>query len=240
MVCLTSLLTSIFKYPMAPAFPSAPSAVTFSPDQPVVLEVTDLSFSYLELELLVNLQAGIRAGVTLVQGGDGRGKTTLLRLLAGDLPPKSGRVKLAAQGLELADQPTAYRRAVFWVDPRGTALDAIAPTAYFEQQRYLWPLFNDDCLLALIEGLSLTEFIDKPLYMLSTGTKRKVWLAAAFASNAPVALLDDPFAALDKPSIRCVIEVLQGISSQAARAVVMSGYGAPDNLRLAGVIDLGD
>ena len=240
MVCLASLLVSMFKYPMAPPFPSAQSTVSIKRDQPVALEIADLSFSYPELDLLVNLHAAIRAGVTLVQGGDGRGKTTLLRLLAGDLQPKSGRIKLPAQGLDLTAQPAAYRRAVFWVDPRSTAQDAITAIAYFEQQRRLWPLFDDECLPTLIEGLSLTEFMDKPLYMLSTGSKRKVWLAAAFASKASVALLDDPFAALDKPSIRYVIELFQGIGSQAARAVVISGYGAPDNLRLAGVIDLGD
>ena len=96
----------------------------------------------------------------------------------------------------------------------------------------------------MIEGLSLAEFLDKPLYMLSTGSKRKVWLAAAFACNADVALLDDPFAALDKPSIRYVTEVLRGLALQTQRALVITGYDAPkydapDYVPLAGLIDLG-
>ena len=231
---------------MAPTFPIAQSpsqsADAVSADPPVVLKVTDLCFSHSKLELFTSLHAVVRAGVTLVQGGEGRGKTTLLRLLAGDLQPQSGRVHLPwqVQDVDLADEAMAYRRALFWVDPRCTAFDAISASAYFEQQRGFWPRFDDQRLFALIEGLSLTEFVHKPLYMLSTGSKRKVWLAAAIASNAAVALLDDPFAALDKPSIRYLTEVLQGFARQAARVVVISGYEAPDNLCLAGVIDLGD
>ena len=53
----------------------------------------------------------------------------------------------------------------------------------------------------LIQAFELTPHLEKPLYMLSTGSKRKVWLAAAFASGAAVTLLDQPFAALDKASV---------------------------------------
>lgn len=223
---------------MAPTFSVAQSADPVSQYQPVVLKVRNLSFNHSGLAVFANLQADIRAGVTLVQGGDGRGKTTFLRLMAGDLPLQSGQVTV--HGVDLTADATAYQRAVFWVDPRSIAFDAVSADAYFDQQRRTWPHFDDRQLPALIEGLSLTEFLYKPIYMLSTGSKRKVWLAAAFASNAAVALLDDPFAALDKPSIRYVTDLLQGVASQAACAVVISGYDAPDSLDLAGTIDLGD
>jgi hypothetical protein len=55
--------------------------------------------------------------------------------------------------------------------------------------------------------------MDKKLFMLSTGSKRKVWLAAGFASGADLLLLDEPFAALDAPSIAFVKELLQDISA---------------------------
>jgi ABC-type nitrate/sulfonate/bicarbonate transport system ATPase subunit len=80
----------------------------------------------------------------------------------------------------------------------------------------------------------------KQLFMLSTGSKRKVWLTAAFASGAAVLLLDEPFAALDAPSIAFVKEQLQGISAHAGRAAVIADYAAPSGVPLAGVIDLGD
>ena len=94
-------------------------------------------------------------------------------------------------------------------------------------------------------GLSLDEHQYKPLYMLSTGTKRKVWLAGAFACAAEVTFLDEPFSALDKPSIRFVTEQLAREAAEAARgdhkrAWVIADYAAPGGLPLANLIDLGD
>jgi energy-coupling factor transporter ATP-binding protein EcfA2 len=93
------------------------------------------------------------------------------------------------------------------------------------------------------DGLSLAEHLAKPLYMLSTGSKRKVWLAAAFAAGATLTLLDDPFAALDKPSIRFVQQrlALWAAPDQAsARACVLALYELPADVALAQVITLGD
>jgi ABC-type Mn2+/Zn2+ transport system ATPase subunit len=76
--------------------------------------------------------------------------------------------------------------------------------------------------------------------MLSTGTKRKVWLAAAFASGAAVTLLDEPFAALDKTSIGLVIALLQEAAQHPTRAWVVADYAPPQGVALALTIDLGD
>jgi energy-coupling factor transporter ATP-binding protein EcfA2 len=74
--------------------------------------------------------------------------------------------------------------------------------------------------------------------MLSTGSKRKVWLAAAFASGAAVTLLDEPFAALDKASINLVLELLQDAAIHATRAWVVADYEAPRGVPLALTISL--
>jgi ABC-type cobalamin/Fe3+-siderophores transport system ATPase subunit len=60
--------------------------------------------------------------------------------------------------------------------------------------------FDQTVLLQLIDGLALEPHLFKQIQMLSSGTRRKVWIAAAFASGAALTLLDDPLAALDKSS----------------------------------------
>ena len=97
-------------------------------------------------------------------------------------------------------------------------------------QRKVYPAFDDVLLLALIEGLSLYDHIAKAMYMLSAGSKRKVWLAAAFASGATVTLIDEPFAALDKASINFLLERLESISQNTNRAWVIADYEVPQNL----------
>ena len=96
-----------------------------------------------------------------------------------------------------------------------------------------------DALQAHIEGLSLRPHLDKALYMLSSGTRRKVLMAAVLASGAPVSLLDQPFMALDRPSIDYLLQVLQHASRSPDRAWVLADYEAPEDVTLAGVVTLG-
>jgi ABC-type multidrug transport system ATPase subunit len=201
-----------------------------------VLHVEGLRFSYPQRALFSDWRAQIAPGVTFVRGDESTGKSTLLRLLAGALPAQAGQLQI--NGITLSQQPTAYAGQVFWAEPRSEVHDAITPLAYFETVRQRYPRFDSAMMHALIDGLSLTEHQHKPLYMLSPGSKRKVWLTAAFACGATVTLLDDPFAALDKVSIRHVIALLQQQALQATRVWVVAGYEVPDSVPLTGLIEL--
>ena len=101
-----------------------------------------------------------------------------------------------------------------------------------------YPLFNKELLADLLEGFDLSPHVHKPLYMLSAGSRRKVWLSAAFASGAALTLIDQPFAALDGPSVRLLREVLQEFAEQTIRACVIADYEAPDGLQLTSTISL--
>ena len=205
-----------------------------------MLTIENLSFYYPKpkVELFDKLSTTISPGVTLVQGDDGRGKSTLLRLMAGALAADAGQLQL--NGISLKEQPEAYRQQLFWMEPRSTDFDQLTPLQYFETVRGRCPGFEADLIDPLVEGLGLEPHMGKQLFMLSTGSKRKVWLAAAFASGAALLLLDEPFAALDAPSIAFVKEQLQDISSHPSRAAVIADYAAPGGVQLASMIDLGD
>ena len=186
--------------------------------------------------LFSGLDLVIPAGVTLVQGDEQTGKTTLLRILSGDLMPSSGWVE--TQGVRSDQQPEAYAQKVFRTDPLATSLDQTSPAQWFETLPARYPLFNAGVLAALVENFGLPPHMHKPLYMLSAGSRRKVWLSAAFASGAALVLIDQPFAALDGPSIRLLREVLQDFSDQSARACVIADYEEPEGVSLSSTLDL--
>lgn len=203
---------------------------------PHILQADALCFGYSGRTVLRALSLRFPAGVSLVLGDDGSGKTTLLRILAGDLAANSGQLKI--RGVDLASDAQAYRQQVFWLDPRTQVYDTITPADYFATARLQYPHWSEPALQDLVTGLSLQPHMDKSMYMLSTGTKRKVWLAAAFASGAALTLLDDPFAALDKPSIRYVTQQLQAVAAQTERAFVVAHYKAFVDMPLAATVDL--
>lgn len=206
-----------------------------------VLQIDGLCFDYPQRPLFAGLTVSIPGGVCLVLGGDGCGKTSLLRLVAGALASQAGALQI--NGVQLAVKPLAYRQQVFWVEPDTTDYEQITALQYFELQRQRYTEFlpvGAARLAELLVGLCLTEHLEKPLYMLSTGTKRKVWLAAAFAAGAVVTLLDDPFAALDKPSIIFVLRLLAECANDPTRTWIVAHYDVLDGVPLTRVIELPD
>ncbi len=201
-----------------------------------ILLTHGLVFAFPQQPVFNGFSVAIPNGLTYVVGDESSGKTTLLRLFAGDLTPQAGSI--AVCGVNQAGNLASYKQHVFWVNPRTSAHDGISPSEYFDLQRRIYPAFDDAMLATLIEGLSLNDHASKAMYMLSAGSKRKVWLAAAFASGAAVTLLDEPFAALDKASINFLIQQLEISAQKSKRAWVIADYEVPQNLTTNYTIDL--
>lgn len=145
-------------------------------------------------------------GLCLVCGGEGSGKTSLLKALAGQLPLQGG-------SLEFPQAP--QRPALFWRDPRAelpacererTAQD------WSQEQRQRHPGWDASAWQAHVQGLGLEPHLHKPLLALSTGSLRKLWMAAGWASGAALLLIDEPLAALDRGSMDHVQRTLAGMN----------------------------
>jgi len=193
-----------------------------------LLRVTDLHLRWGDKAVFTNLNLEIGPGLTAVYGDESCGKSSLLRLLAGDIAPQSGAIYLAG----VPAHAVALRQACYWTDMGSNAHDTSSARSYFAGLGERYPAWNASALEALVSGLGLSEHVDKPLYMLSTGSKRKVWLAAAFSSGARVVLIDTPFAALDRGSVTCVREWLERAAQSTNSACVIADYQAPSALPL--------
>jgi ABC-type multidrug transport system ATPase subunit len=174
---------------------------------------------------LQNLSFSWPAGVSWVCGDEGKGKTTLLRVLANDIPPSAGRV-------------TTREGGVFWVDLQDPAHDSTTVQACWDALRTRNPHWNDALLNDLADALDMTQHREKQFHMLSAGSRRKVMVVAALASGATVTLLDQPFAALDLVSIRIIKDFLRDAAEHPSRAWIVADYEAPHDLPLASVLHL--
>jgi ABC-type multidrug transport system ATPase subunit len=206
-----------------------------------LLQVHDLAFAHPGRPLWSGWSQDWRAGVGLVRGGDGSGKTTLLSLLAGQLAPARGRLVLC--GTDLAAQPSAYRRQVFWMDPRAPGLPAqagLTPGQWLQTLPARHPLWSEAALQSHVQGWDLAPHLAKPFHALSTGTQRKCFMAAALASGAPLTLIDEPVAGLDKPSIRYLQQALGALAQARDRLVLVAHYEALPGVDWGSTVDLPD
>lgn len=191
----------------------------FSPVS-TLLQVENLTYGPIQ-----NLTHVWPAGVSWICGDEGTGKSTLLRLLAGNAQPSTGSV-------------TAPEGGVFWVDLQDPARDNTTVQACWDALRVQYPNWNDALLQDLAETLDMLQHVDKRLHMLSTGSRRKAMVLAALASGATVTLMDQPFAALDLASIRIIKEFLYEAAEHPSRAWIVADYEAPSDLPLASVLNL--
>jgi ABC-type multidrug transport system ATPase subunit len=202
-----------------------------NPARPSALvEAEQLGLALGGVPVLQQLSFSLQPGLTLVLGGDGRGKTSLLRLLAGTLAPSAG---------------TLRRREVevYFAQPADRAFDAVVVGDWLQQQAGCFPGWDAAALPALLDGFGLVEHLAKPMYMLSTGSRRKAGLVAAAASGARLTLLDTPYAAIDMPSGRLLSRLLADAAAGARRAWVVADHEVPaglEGVRLAACIRLGD
>ena len=212
------------------------------PSQPMpVLKADSLIFGHAGssgLPLFKQLSIVLLPGVTWVGGDESSGKTTFLHLLAGTVKPEAFQGQLRIHGASLAENPAAYRHLVAWLDPRDTARDQQTAHQIFAELRQSHAGCNPDVLQLHITGLSLAPHLDKALYMMSSGTRRKVLMAAAMATTAPVILLDQPFMALDQPSTNYLLQVLGQAAQQLEKAWVVADYDAPPGIALSGTVAL--
>ncbi len=192
---------------------------------PLLLQVHQLTGGPNAQAVIQDLNFAWPAGLSWICGDEGSGKTTLLRLLAGDLEPLSGQVMRPAGG-------------VFWTDLQAAKHDAISVQDCWQQCQNQYPHWDAPLLQDLAEELDMAQHRHKPLYMLSTGSRRKVGLIAALASGASVTLLDQPFSALDQRSVLTIKAFLEEAAHAATRAWIVADYEAPNDLPLARVLQL--
>ena len=203
------------------------------PDTPcstVLLQARNLTFSHGAHAVLGPLNFSVGPGLTWVCGGDGRGKTTLLRLMAGQFAPTTGDLAVHA-------------RTVFDDSCQGAALNETVAKAWLTGLQDRFPQWDHTATPQLGLALGLADHLHKPFYMLSAGSRRKVGLLAAAASGAQLTLLDTPFAALDAPSCRVLTRLLTDASQGRSRAWVVADCERPALGAGCGpvtLIDLGD
>lgn len=184
--------------------------------------------------------ATLGPGLALLIDEEGDAKTAVLQLLAGAHPPAAGAVRWC--GADVAALPAAERaRQIFWRDPRAPWPD-VSPEQWARQLAGACPAWRADDWQAHVQGLGLAEHRHKEMFRLSTGGRRKVLLAAALASGAPLTLIDEPEAALDWPSIRYLRAALTDAAHRCAgsgRVIVVANYEPMPDVPWAQVLVLG-
>ena len=170
------------------------------PPGKIVAELTDVGMRYGDRTLISGFTATILRGdkVGLI-GPNGTGKTTLLKLILGELEPTSGKVR---QGTRL--QVAYFDQMRAGLDLDATLADTISPGSE-------WVEFGGSrkhVMSYLTDFLFSPERANSPVRTLSGGERNRLLLARLFALPANVLVLDEPTNDLDIDTLELLEELL--------------------------------
>lgn len=190
------------------------------------VKVSGVVVRYGDVLALDGVDLTVRPGrVTGLIGMNGSGKSTLLKSVAGLLTPHSGEVRVG--GLP-ADRARRGGRIAYV--PQSEDVDWTFPLSVREvvmQGRYgrLGVLRRasgaDRAAVAdALERTELTTLADRQIGRLSGGQRKRAFVARGMVQEAPVLLLDEPFAGVDKRSEATISGVLRGLAADGATVLV--------------------
>jgi iron complex transport system ATP-binding protein len=194
-----------------------------------LLEVQDLLLRVGERTLVRELSFRLGAGeVWCMLGPNGAGKTTFLHTAVGLREPQGGALRLA--GRALGDWPAAEaaRQRGFLPQTFHDAFSAsVLESVMLGRHPYLsrWQWEGEDereIALAALRAVDLAGFEQRDVLTLSGGERQRVALAALFAQDAPLLLLDEPVSHLDLHHQVLVLEHLVRLAHGRGKGVLFT------------------
>jgi NitT/TauT family transport system ATP-binding protein len=181
----------------ARALAGGPTAVT---SDDAVVEVRDICKNYGDVEALRGINLEFERGkLTTLLGPSGCGKTTLLKIIAGLVPATSGEIRVNGRAVTGPGPERAFVFQDFALMPWATVLRNVG---FGLELKGVNSAERHRIARRYIEQVGLAGFEEKYPHELSGGMRQRVGIARAFAVNADVMLLDEPFSAVDEQNRR--------------------------------------
>ena len=181
-----------------------------------------------EAEVALDLTVG--AGLTMLFGPSGIGKTSVLNMVAGLLRPDRGRIAVAGQvlfdsaaGVDIA--PERRRAGYVFQEPR-----------LFPHQRVranlLYGASDDAGLAATVAMLGIGHLLDRWPRTLSGGEARRVAIGRALLSDPAFLLLDEPLSSLDRARRGEIMAAIERVRDEAGLPILMVTHDPAEAARL--------
>lgn len=173
-------------------------------------------------DLFADLNLHVQPGEILrVEGRNGSGKTSLLRILAGLAQPVSGDVLW--NGGKIHDPQTEYFQNLLYIGHKPGIKYELSAMENLCLSRALFGTRTENGLEEALYQIGLYGFEDMPAAMLSAGQKRRVALAQLFLTQAKLWILDEPYTSLDVAAVALLEEQFR-LHVQAGGMLIMTSH----------------
>jgi len=208
-------------------------------DSPLV-EVESLHFSRGEMEIFRGVDLVIPRGrITAIMGPSGTGKTTLLKMIGGQLTPDAGRVCIGGQDVHALSRKALFvmRRRMGMLFQSGALfsdLDVYENVAFpLRVHTDLPEAMIRDVVLMKLQAVGLRGARELMPSELSGGMARRVALARAIALDPELILYDEPFAGQDPISMGVLVQLIKRLNEALGLTAVIVSHDIKETLSIA-------
>lgn len=208
-----------------------------------LVEINHVSFAYDSREILRDISLRIPKGkVVAIMGGSGCGKTTLLRLIGGQIKPSQGDVIVAGQNVAQLNTADLYalRRKMGMLFQFGALFTdmSVFDNVAFQMREHtdLPESMIRDLVLMKLNAVGLRGAHNLMPSELSGGMARRVALARAIALDPMLIMYDEPFAGLDPISLGVVGKLIRELNDALGATSIMVTHDVQESLALVDYI----
>lgn len=206
----------------------------------VSLKGVDFSYAPGERTILSGLNMEFPRGkVIAVMGGSGCGKTTVLRLIGGQVNAQKGQVLFEGQdvGLMNTSQLMSVRRRMGMLFQFGALFTdmSVFENVAFPLREHT-PISEEtlrDLVLMKLNAVGLRGARDLMPSQISGGMARRVALARAIALDPPLIMYDEPFAGLDPISLGITARLIKNMNAALGATSILVTHDIPETFEIA-------
>ena len=196
-----------------------------------ILRIENLSKSFGKKKVLENYSMCLMKGkVYGLLGKNGEGKTTLIRMIMGVIPPDSG--KIFYKGKKIKFNVPLYKKEVGYIPEESIFFSWMTIDGILNFNSSFYPSWNAQKASDYLQKLSLSRKLK--IKNLSRGMKLKLGLIIALASEPKLLILDDPTSGLDVPTRHDFLKDIIGEILESGTTVLFSSHLVHE---LEGIID---
>ncbi len=209
-------------------------------NSPNLVELRDLTFGYGERTVLDRLTLDVPQGkVTALMGASGGGKTTVLRLIGGQVRGQAGQVLFDGQDVGRTDARGLYamRRRMGMLFQFGalfTDLSVFDNVAFpLREHTRLPEALIRDIVLMKLDAVGLRGARDLLPSEISGGMSRRVALARAIALDPELVMYDEPFAGLDPISLGTAARLIRQLNDAMGLTSIIVSHDLDETFAIA-------
>ena len=208
-----------------------------------LIEIKNLTFKRGERIIYNDISLSIPQGkVTGIMGPSGIGKTTLLRLIGGQIRPESGQILFAGKDIPQLSRKDLYetRKRMSMLFQSGalfTDMSVYDNIAFpIREHSQLPEAIIEKIVLMKLEAVGLRGARDLQPSELSGGMARRVALARAIALDPELILYDEPFAGQDPISMGVIVRLIKALNDALGLTSVVVSHDVPEVMSIADYI----